>query len=158
MFTSATLRCKPMRSITYSTVSELWSAAYLRRSEERNDRSVLCANETPIRYKIRNATIQIRYSVNVAKKADLRPAFIPHIFKRYGKKCVRCKNFKCALTGNRTQIYCLEGSNANHYTINARRRPMFNNRECTMCDHWSHSRLDRAMILSKWSRKRCTLW
>ena len=26
---------------------------------------------------------------------------------------------KNALAGNRTQIYCLEGSNANHYTTNA---------------------------------------
>ena len=26
---------------------------------------------------------------------------------------------KIALAGNRTQIYCLEGSNANHYTTNA---------------------------------------
>ena len=25
---------------------------------------------------------------------------------------------KIALAGNRTQIYCLEGSNANHYTTN----------------------------------------
>ena len=29
---------------------------------------------------------------------------------------VKSKN---ALAGNRTQIYCLEGSNANHYTTNA---------------------------------------
>ena len=27
---------------------------------------------------------------------------------------------KSALTGSRTRIYCLEGNNANHYTINAR--------------------------------------
>ena len=35
----------------------------------------------------------------------------------------KCHNMQIiipnALTGNRTQIYCLEGNNANHYTINA---------------------------------------
>ena len=39
-----------------------------------------------------------------------------------GYKTLRSKlnwDIKAALAGNQTQIYCLEGSNANHYTTNA---------------------------------------
>ena len=50
---------------------------YLRRSEKRNDGSVLCVNGTPIRYKIGDGTIRIRYSVNVALMVERAESRVP---------------------------------------------------------------------------------
>ena len=55
---------------------------------------------------------------------------------------------KAALTGNRTQIYCLEGSNANLYTIKGMLKPSASEKRLNVKDKVNKCGEDKKLFLS----------